>query len=600
MAVGVEERSFASFSMEGSCGALLRELQLIWDEIGESKSDQDQMLSEIDKECLKVYQRKLEQASTKKARIYQLVASSEAELAALMASLGEHNLCSQMEKKLPSLKEQLASITPILEDLRAEKEERIKLFSDIKSQILKITAEMTENYQTNTVSYDEFDISMKKLNEYQTELRSLQKEKMKILQSDRLRKILNHTNEIHHLCGVLGLDFRKTVAEVHPSLHETSSGQLTNISNKTLESLSEAIIKLKEEKKFRTHKLREAVKFLVELWKLMESSEDQKKRFRKVTCMLDLPDEEITQSGLLSLDIIKQIQNEVERLKILKASKIKELLLKRRLELEEVCRRAHIEIDMSTGHEKTISLIDSGLVDLSELLVKIEAQISKARHEFVSRREIIDKIDRLLAACEEENWLEEYNLDQNRYNAGKGVHLNLKRAEQARVTIRKIPAIVDNLILKTFAWEDQRNMPFLYDGVHLISVLEDYKLTRQQNEETRRRYREHKKMQSLLGKETMYASRTITKRSSSFNRKPMGHHLNGNGNGFMTPAPQQPTLGSATPELLSPCSYSSHYSKYFNDIRMLSTRRLIFVSKEDTSSSFASINGSDPESPPVV
>jgi hypothetical protein len=26
-------------------------------------------------------------------------------------------------------------------------------------------------------------------------------------------------------------------------------------------------------------------------------------------------------------------------------------------------------------------------------------------------------------------------------------------------------AMIDNLIAKTFAWEDERNVPFLYDGV---------------------------------------------------------------------------------------------------------------------------------------
>lgn len=32
--------------------------------------------------------------------------------------------------------------------------------------------------------------------------------------------------------------------------------------------------------------------------------------------------------------------------------------------------------------------------------------------------------------------------DENRYNAGRGAHINLKRAERARVTVSKIPGIV--------------------------------------------------------------------------------------------------------------------------------------------------------------
>jgi hypothetical protein len=51
----------------------------------------------------------------------------------------------------------------------------------------------------------------------------------------------------------------------------------------------------------------------------------------------------------------------------------------------------------------------SGLVDPSELLANIEAHIVKAKEEAVSRKEIMDRIDRWLSACEEENWLEDYN-----------------------------------------------------------------------------------------------------------------------------------------------------------------------------------------------
>lgn len=51
-----------------------------------------------------------------------------------------------------------------------------------------------------------------------------------------------------------------------------------------------------------------------------------------------------------------------------------------------------------------------GLVDPGELLANIEAQISKVKAEALSRKEIMDRIERWLSACEEENWLEDYSL----------------------------------------------------------------------------------------------------------------------------------------------------------------------------------------------
>ena len=87
-----------------------------------------------------------------------------------------------MEKTSTSLKEKLASITPLVEDLRAKKEERAKQFSDIKAQIEKIASEISgysfDGALIGSLSLDEQDLTLRKLNEYQTNLRKLQKEKV--------------------------------------------------------------------------------------------------------------------------------------------------------------------------------------------------------------------------------------------------------------------------------------------------------------------------------------------------------------------------------------------------------------------------------------
>lgn len=51
----------------------------------------------------------------------------------------------------------------------------------------------------------------------------------------------------------------------------------------------------------------------------------------------------------------------MERLGKLKASRMKELVMKKRAELEEICRIAHIEPDTNTAAEKSNALIDSGM-----------------------------------------------------------------------------------------------------------------------------------------------------------------------------------------------------------------------------------------------
>ncbi|PKI46837.1 hypothetical protein CRG98_032775 [Punica granatum] len=168
-----------------SCNALLTELQQIWSDIGESEADKDRMLWELERECLEVYRRKVEEAANAKARLHQSVAAKEAELATLMAALGELNVYSpiQSEKRSSSLKGKLASISPLVEDLRKKKEERMKQFADIKAQIEKISGEMSEygylsTNSISTLSMNEEDLSLRNLSEHQTHLRALQSEKV--------------------------------------------------------------------------------------------------------------------------------------------------------------------------------------------------------------------------------------------------------------------------------------------------------------------------------------------------------------------------------------------------------------------------------------
>lgn len=54
-------------------------------------------------------------------------------------------------------------------------------------------------------------------------------------------------------------------------------------------------------------------------------------------------------------------------------------------------------------------ILVTGLIDPSELLANIESQILKAKEESLSRKDIMDRINKWIAACDEEAWLEEYN-----------------------------------------------------------------------------------------------------------------------------------------------------------------------------------------------
>ncbi|EFJ35080.1 hypothetical protein SELMODRAFT_21497, partial [Selaginella moellendorffii] len=504
---------------ESTCGSLLRELQHIWDEIGEDDTERDRMLMQLEQECLEVYRRKVDQASHVRAKLRQALADSEAELQTLHSALGEHPTFTRVSpsKASGTLREQVKGVAPQLEELRVKKDERLKHFNEISSQIQKISGEIVGSATSQLANGDikaEFeDLSQRRLEEYQAQLHALQKEK-----SNRLHKVLEYVNSVHDLCAELGLEFFKIITEVHPSLDDSHSVQSRSITNETLDRLANTIQSLEEEKKRRIKKLQELGTKLVDLWNLMETPKEEQQLFRHLTC--NVASSECV-PGSLAFDIIEEAEVEVERLERLKASKMKELVMRKRLELEEICRQTHMEPDNSTSQDKTNALIDSGMVDPSELLSRIEEQIAYAKEDAVSRRDILDKIERWMGACEEESWLDDYNKDQNRYAGGRGAHLNLKRAERARVTVTKLPALVESLIARTRSWEEERSQLFMYDGVRLLAMLEEYNLLRHERDEEKRRMRDQKKLQDqlLTEQESIFGSKpSSTPRSSSIKK----------------------------------------------------------------------------------
>lgn len=83
-----------------------------------------------------------------------------------------------------------------------------------------------------------------------------------LLQSDRLKQIQDHLCTLNSLCLVLGLDFKQTSSEVHPSLDDSEGCK--NISNDTIERLAAAIQKLREVKLQRMQRVKNVVsQFLV-------------------------------------------------------------------------------------------------------------------------------------------------------------------------------------------------------------------------------------------------------------------------------------------------------------------------------------------------
>ncbi|PHT34810.1 65-kDa microtubule-associated protein 3 [Capsicum baccatum] len=501
---------------ETTCGLLLHELQIIWDEVGECDTERDRMLFEIEQECLEVYRRKVDQANKSRAQLRQAIADSEAELAAICSAMGERPVhIKQSDKNQGGLKSELRAVLPELEDMQKRKSERKNQFIEVMKQIQMIKNEIYRFSSTSLV-VDESDLSLRKLEELHTELLALQKEK-----SERLKKVMDHLGTLNSLCLVLGMDFKHAINEVDPSLGE--SEETKKICNDTIQNLAAAIQRLQEVKLQRMQRLQDLTASMLELWNLMDTPIEEQQIFQNVTCKIAAKEHEITEPNMLSMEFITYVEEEVGRLEELKASKMKELVLKKKSELEEIYRKTHMVIDSDSAMNIAIEAIVSGDANAADaVLEQIELQIAQAKEEAFSRKDILDRVEKWIAACEEECWLEEYNRDENRYNAGRGTHLTLKRAEKARALVNKLPAMVEALASKTKAWESERGIQFFYDGIPLLSMLEEDTILREEKELERKRQRDQKKLQGQLmaEQETLYGSKPSPMKNQSAKKGP--------------------------------------------------------------------------------
>ncbi|CAL0299929.1 unnamed protein product [Lupinus luteus] len=501
---------------ETTCGTLLYELQIIWDEVGESETDRDRMLYELEQECLEVYRRKVDLANRSRAQLRQAIADYEAELAAICSAMGERPVHTrQTDQVAESLKEELIRIRPQLEEMQKKKSERRNQFIEVQEQIQTISTEIYGPREYIEPIVDQTDLSLRKLEELQGQLQALQIEK-----SARLKKVQEHLYTLNSLCSVLGLDFDQTVNGIHPSLGDPEGSK--NVSNDTLQQLDVAIQQLREIKLQRMQKLQDLASTMLELWNLMDTPIEEQQMFQNVTCNIAASEDEVTEPNTLSVDLINCVDTEVSRLEKLKSSKMKELVLKKRTELEEICQKTHLVPEVDSAVDYAVEAVESGTVDPVSVLEQIELQIVQVKEEAFSRKEILEKVEKWLAACDEESWLEEYNRDENRYNAGRGAHLTLKRAEKARTAVNKIPAMVDGLTSKAVAWEKEKGIQFTYDGIRLLSMLEEYNILRVEKEQERRRQRDLKKLQGqmIAEQEVLYGSKPSPSKPQSVKKGP--------------------------------------------------------------------------------
>ncbi|XP_047095616.1 65-kDa microtubule-associated protein 9-like [Lolium rigidum] len=477
--------------MEPRREAVLRELGEAWDEVEEAEEDRRAALRALEDDCLALYGAKVAQVRHHAARLRAEVDAARAELDALRGAIGHDGPrnADRSSGSRRSLREELRVVASELEDMRRRRDERRRELAEVTGLIDRVQQEMrpTEPFH---VDADGNDLTMKRLQELRAQLRHLQSQK-----ENRIKKMAELRDSLRASSTVLGMG----PAETTTSLQEAGAGG--DISDGALARLESESERLRETKRGRMQRLQDLVVAMLELWSLMDTPAEEQSRFQGVACNVAASEDEITEAGALSAAAIGEVEAEVARLEGLKGRRMKDLLARKRGELREIQRRARIVSAVAAEEEddgeEMLVLDDDGeaVAERTLVLARLDTQISEARDEEISRKDVLERMERWQAALEEETWLEEYSRNENRYNVGKGTHLVLKRAEKARALVSKMPAMAESLTAKVVAWEKERGAKFVYDGEGLLDMLQEYDNTRKEKEQERKRQRDQRRQQ---------------------------------------------------------------------------------------------------------
>ncbi|CAG7905244.1 unnamed protein product [Brassica rapa] len=229
----------------------------IWSEMGENEDEKDAALADIEKECLLVYKRKVEEASRCKANLLKEIAMGRAEIAAIGSSMGGQEIHSN-GRVGENLKEELENVTVQLEELRRKKSERMNRFKEVIDELLSLSFQLGDSTDyLKMLGAEEADLSLHKLEELRRQLAQLQNEKSK-----RLEEVERLLETLTLLCSVRGEDLKDLIRGIHPSLVDSNT---RDVSRSTLDKLDLMIGNLRGVKLQRMQKIQDLAVSLLEL-----------------------------------------------------------------------------------------------------------------------------------------------------------------------------------------------------------------------------------------------------------------------------------------------------------------------------------------------
>ncbi|CAL4901591.1 unnamed protein product [Urochloa decumbens] len=254
-------------------------------------------------------------------------------------------------------------------------------------------------------------------------------------------------SKIRDLCDVLGFNLlQKIRAEVDRSVKDINSWLASDLKDETADRLNEYVETLSRIKFDTFSDLKRRALAILSYWDVLHVPFDAKKEFTSLLYYVSVDSEaEITQANALSLEFIKKVEKEYDRLR----EQLNVVVLKKKSKLEQILKTAHL----------ASSFNDKGIYDPVAALEDINIQISQAKASASKRASIVTKVEFIQHANGEVQW----------YKASKkdAVPLDNTRSMEAELLQRALPKMMSELKAELANW----NAAFPFDGLDAREIL---------------------------------------------------------------------------------------------------------------------------------
>lgn len=439
------------------------ELEKIWDIIGLDPNDRATQLSHLllkFRECCEI---KINEENELVKTYRDAIAENKQKIKTTSMALKEEvDMRKLKESSSMTLVDELASTNAILEGLQTKAESASKDLADIRAFLLEShqVLGLKMDPQWNDIESDLTSSRLKQFREKKHEMESeLSSRTSAVIQLVQTCQVL--MEELKLDAEIDGTDVDRRIAG---SILEGDDGKFTmtsklrskdcvGISSQAIEELTMRSASLQKEKELRTAQLTEMGHEISLLWEKLRVPRDEQVAFQRYV-----------KAHGLGLPTIQKGEDELERLRALKAEKISTLIGEARETILTLWNQTNTSTD-ARGEFKAYNVTDEAQFD-DDLLWAHDSYIKTLKKRFSEMQPILKLIERREIIVEERIEYEKLQQQPDRFHqAGAKLTRQLMAEEKMAKRIkRELPKVTDMLEEKLKQWEDDHDEEFLYDG----------------------------------------------------------------------------------------------------------------------------------------